>query len=584
MSTFEVPTPILNSPFEEPKEHWWILEGQPAERRTGRRPAMYHYIEPGKERNAGGGFHIELKRVNLIRERVKAWRGAGWPGVTRTTSDLLAYWRREDREHKLFFAQLEAAETIIFLAEARADFRQGVEVPRDEPSDEEKARGYAGFVRYACKMATGSGKTTVMGMLAAWSILNKATNRGDKRFSDVVLVVCPNVTIRDRLRELDPDQGEASLYRTRDLVPERQMPQLRQGRIVVTNWHVLEPRAPPAGGFGGEGGEGRRAGTDHRDGPHRRPERHQAGHALADPRDAAAAGGERLGGGRRGKPRDRRGTQGAQRAVCRERRLARAARPARGGRQAERPGLQRRGPPCLPGQGGAARGLGGDGRVRARGMALGQDRGDGVGGRVGPHPQGSRHQRLHRFVRDTLLPQPRGPGGQPPVPVGGQRLRADRRDRERAGQDSAACRARLHGQRDSGVFQHLAVDSPAGSVDGLGAWRETGESQAGGHPEVGSPPHRDAGRPVGRDLEPVAGRPTRGAAPRLHPGVQEHGAGQRRLRVACPRQGAGRHPVGETRRIPQHGSGKPAPSSSTRRSCRRPTRTPRKATNPAGCA
>ena len=61
-----------------------------------------------------------------------------------------------------------------------------------------------GFERYACKMATGSGKTTVMGMLAAWSILNKLNNRSDARFSDVVLVVCPNVTIRQRLAELDP--------------------------------------------------------------------------------------------------------------------------------------------------------------------------------------------------------------------------------------------------------------------------------------------------------------------------------------------------------------------------------------------
>ena len=56
-------------------------------------------------------------------------------------------------------------------------------------------------------MATGSGKTTVMGMLAAWSILNKVNDRGDARFSDVVLVVCPNVTIRERLAELDPNRG-----------------------------------------------------------------------------------------------------------------------------------------------------------------------------------------------------------------------------------------------------------------------------------------------------------------------------------------------------------------------------------------
>ena len=44
-----------------------------------------------------------------------------------------------------------------------------------------------------------------MAMIAAWSILNKVNNRGDARFSDVVLVVCPNVTIRNRLAELDPE-------------------------------------------------------------------------------------------------------------------------------------------------------------------------------------------------------------------------------------------------------------------------------------------------------------------------------------------------------------------------------------------
>ena len=98
-------------------------------------------------------------------------------------------------------------------------------------------------------MATGSGKTTVMGMLAAWSILNKVNDRSDARFSDVVLIVCPNVTIRDRLRELDPESGEASLYRTRDLVPSHLMPLLTQGKVIVTNWHVFEPQAVHTGGI-----------------------------------------------------------------------------------------------------------------------------------------------------------------------------------------------------------------------------------------------------------------------------------------------------------------------------------------------
>lgn len=97
-------------------------------------------------------------------------------------------------------------------------------------------------------MATGSGKTTVMGMLAAWSILNKVNDRSDKRFSDVVLIVCPNVTIRDRLQELDPSKGEASLYRTRDLVPQHLMADLIKGKVLMTNWHIFEPQGIQVGG------------------------------------------------------------------------------------------------------------------------------------------------------------------------------------------------------------------------------------------------------------------------------------------------------------------------------------------------
>ena len=108
-------------------------------------------------------------------------------------------------------------ETIIFLVEARVDFHTGLTVPRDDPGEERRAQGYRGFERRCCKMATGTGKSTVAAMLAAWSILNKQADRGDARFSDTVLIVCPNVTIRRRLGELDPRTGDASLYRTRDL-------------------------------------------------------------------------------------------------------------------------------------------------------------------------------------------------------------------------------------------------------------------------------------------------------------------------------------------------------------------------------
>ena len=254
MNQHEVPEPILNPPFEEPKEYWEIAALEPPVRKQGRRPASYFYRKPGTstpEGEAGVGISIELKLVNRIRKALGEWRPLalrGEGGVTRTTMELLNHWRREGRFQCLFYAQLEAVESIIFLTEARVDFLHGIDVPFDEPSAERKAEGYRAFRRYACKMATGSGKTTVMGMLAAWSILNKVGSRADSRFSDVVLVVCPNVTIRSRLGELDPSRGEASLYRTRDLVPPHLMPQLNQGRVLISNWHRFEPRGVQTGG------------------------------------------------------------------------------------------------------------------------------------------------------------------------------------------------------------------------------------------------------------------------------------------------------------------------------------------------
>jgi type III restriction enzyme len=246
MTAFEVEQPILNSPFAEPSEHWQIEEGHAPKRVPERRMAGYFYRDPGAPQPEPGeparGAWQELELVNLIRERLGGWREAGYPGTTRVTHDLLLHWRQEGRASPLFFAQLEAAETIIFLREARSDFLQGVEVPR-----EVVPAGVEPFTRYACKMATGSGKTMVMGMLAAWSILNKVAARGDARFSDVVLVVCPNLTIRERLAELDPARGDASIYRTRDLVPPHLLPQLRRGRVLVKNWHEFERKGMSAG-------------------------------------------------------------------------------------------------------------------------------------------------------------------------------------------------------------------------------------------------------------------------------------------------------------------------------------------------
>lgn len=122
MSAYEVPEPILNSPFEEPQQHWHIEEGEEPRQRPGRRPAMYFYrdpkAKPAKEAGQVAGTAIELKLVNRIRQQVTRWCREGHPGATLTTLELLQWWTREGRQHRLFFAQLEAAERWVTAVNA----------------------------------------------------------------------------------------------------------------------------------------------------------------------------------------------------------------------------------------------------------------------------------------------------------------------------------------------------------------------------------------------------------------------------------------------------------------------------------
>lgn len=250
-----VESPIINLPYEEPGHHWHIQEGKQPDKRSGRRPASYFFRVPERAARGKGkraqdelfgeeakGEEYLLDLANLLRQRVKEWRERGYPGSTKVTKELLDLWWAPDRAQRLFYAQLEAAETVIFLVEGPTDLKQGIQVPLDEPGPGAREKGCQAFLRYAPKMATGSGKTTVMGMLAAWSILNKLANPQAAEYSDTVLILCPNITIRDRLQELRPEKDELSLYRTRELVPAHRMTELRRGEVFITNWHNLERR------------------------------------------------------------------------------------------------------------------------------------------------------------------------------------------------------------------------------------------------------------------------------------------------------------------------------------------------------
>ena len=211
----------------------------------------------------------DLPLVNALRDDVRRWRNSGWQNASETTKKLLRHWWREDRPRRLFFCQLEAVETVVYIREILAmgknlrwkprldldEFRlleQGHN-PRPQEwvaqiaqhpklADFPNEPGRAPIPRYACKMATGAGKTVVMAMLIAWAFCNRGTKPGDPRYSRRVLVVCPNLTIKERLSVLRPGDAD-NYYEKFDIVPSSLRPELAKGKVLVTNWHWLSPES-----------------------------------------------------------------------------------------------------------------------------------------------------------------------------------------------------------------------------------------------------------------------------------------------------------------------------------------------------
>jgi type III restriction enzyme len=222
---------IINSPFDEPQRHWrYERETRTFDLVDGRRPAGYVVASGDSRAFDDPGTFVAIPLVNQIRPRVKTWREAGYPGVTSITKRLLEHWRdpEEFDTRRFFFCQLEAVETLIWLAEAPAAERVGIDIAGDGGA----------FLRQCCKMATGSGKTIVMAMVIAWHVLNKVTNPQDARFSKYVFVVAPGLTVKSRLAVLEP-AGTGNYYEAFNIVPSALLDSLRQGKVRVANWHAL---------------------------------------------------------------------------------------------------------------------------------------------------------------------------------------------------------------------------------------------------------------------------------------------------------------------------------------------------------
>lgn len=222
---------IINSPYSEPTQYWkYDREIRSFSLAEGRRPAGYVIASETSKAFDDPGVFYEIGLVNSIRPRVKRWRESGYQGVSGITKRLLEYWNdKEARENRrLFFCQLEAIETLIWLSEAPESEKVGIEIPNDGGE----------FVRLCSKMATGSGKTVVMAMLIAWQVLNKVTYPQDPRFSKNIFIVAPGLTVKSRLQVLQPF-GEGNFYDEFNLVPTGLIEKLRQGKIIIKNWHAL---------------------------------------------------------------------------------------------------------------------------------------------------------------------------------------------------------------------------------------------------------------------------------------------------------------------------------------------------------
>ena len=252
-------SPILNSPYEVPDRHWQLGEGgQPTGIIEGGRrrsdlttpipkakTARGKKVSPEQEdflKGEGGQEYNPTETINGIRSAVESWRNlpeSQWQ-VTPTTARLLRHWRSGEMPLPPFFCQIEAVETVIWLTEV---------APKSSPQgrrfwthlEAANAASNPALMRMALKLATGAGKTTVMAMLIAWHTLNAVRHPNAKKFTKGFLIVAPGITIKDRLRVLQPNDPE-SYYSTRQMVPEDMLRDLGQAKIVITNYHAFKKK------------------------------------------------------------------------------------------------------------------------------------------------------------------------------------------------------------------------------------------------------------------------------------------------------------------------------------------------------
>jgi type III restriction enzyme len=256
--------PILNSPYECPRRHWELDgQGQPTQQiiETRRRADFITPIPKPKKRTGkkvaqqeivfdeGLGLSTQEQQydptsiINEVRSLVERWRVLPNPSdwqVTPETARLLQHWRHHQFAGvRPFFCQVEAVETAIWLTEVASHSKSGKRLLEHLASANRDANPE--LMRLALKLATGAGKTTVMAMLIAWQTINAVRRPGSKNFTRGFLVVTPGLTIKDRLRVLQPNDPD-SYYKDRELVPSDMLEEISRAKIVITNYHAFKLR------------------------------------------------------------------------------------------------------------------------------------------------------------------------------------------------------------------------------------------------------------------------------------------------------------------------------------------------------
>jgi len=255
--------PILNSPYSSPTKHWELDDdGQPTQKtEPTRRPAKFITpIPKPKKRKKGAeqesflfqeGQGLSTKEqqydptsiINEVRGHVGSWRSLPNPNqwqVTPETARLLQHWRDyKFSDIRPFFCQIEAVETAIWLTEVAPQSKNGKRLLEHLVLANRDANPQ--LMRLALKLATGAGKTTVMAMLIAWQTINAVRRPASKHFTRGFLICAPGLTIKDRLRVLQPNDPD-SYYKDRELVPSDMLDEISRAKIVITNYHSFKLR------------------------------------------------------------------------------------------------------------------------------------------------------------------------------------------------------------------------------------------------------------------------------------------------------------------------------------------------------